>query len=1082
MKIVLENDEKNIKTKWKKKYYIIVFSLFTSVIICYFVYTTLKNDDMERYDEIIKYECNVQKKIARNNILEMTRIIDNIYDIYFESENNDLKILYDILDKFNDYVLSIHYVTILDHYDENNTYIIKYIDKLDRSIATRLNFDAIIYDVTNLFTRNTSEIYEDEIVFEYGNYSYTNNIRCEIDTHFINNGMTPIFVSCVRVNPSCLNLIYKRCTTLNEIGQLVTVADPCLPEFLWRTRIGTVTGESSLGISVDTFGNVYITGFEFVDLFVAKFDKCGNFLWKTNSNAQFGLLGVGLGFGIDVDVNGNSYVTGNYIENLTLPGLPNLPIVNTVDGFVVKLNSSGMFTERVQFGELDANGGSSIIVGPDGNIFVAGFETASVTDPITEINTVTEQRLIILKYDSNLVELWTTPLRTNGIDLDTNVGTGITVNNEGNIYVVGNFKGTINFPDFGTITSSGDFDIFIAKVKEDGSGFTNVITQGGTLIDAAGGVTHDANGYIYVTGILDESAFLAKYDNECNLVCVKKSSGSTTIQSLGVAVDENNIYITGVFSGTIVFDNLQPLVANGESDAFVAQLDLCCNFLWSEKVGGSLADTGISIDVDGKGNGYITGFYNGVMNFPNLPDLQPIGDTDVYIAKFGCFDGFDKPQPTSIIPCVPKPEWAMRSGGILYDQGSGIAVEDGYAYTTGSIVDIGGGGAFVQKVKQDGSGVEWSLQADGESIGIEIFVENGCAYITGLISGTVTFPNNTSPIILTSNGQTDIFVAKVSQDGSEFEWALSSGDTFDDASVGIAVENGYAYITGSYRGTATFGPDVLVSAPNKDEIFVAKVKQDGTDYEWGISIDNSANVRNLGYSIAVKNGFIYITGLRNVATTDNLYVAKIDQTGTIVWEFDKILSPVSGAANNIYNTHIVVDENGCSYIGGFFEGSFSIGSVDFESFDKSVFVAKIKDDGSEFDWVLQSEGGAGEAGNMGLSIDTEGCVYITGTFEGVILFSNNLLTSEVFPSTDPPTSLPRLYITKVRSDGSTFDWAIIVNNDDNSTFQAEGNRITVDNDGSIYLTGAFQDTLTIGDTVLEPDGTSDIFVAKYSCQ
>ncbi|HNR85275.1 MAG TPA: SBBP repeat-containing protein, partial [Taishania sp.] len=97
------------------------------------------------------------------------------------------------------------------------------------------------------------------------------------------------------------------------------------PHFEWATKAGGNYSDEGYSITVDNQGNSYITGYfqntaifgsttftsnGYYDIFIAKLDANGNYLWakKAGGNSE------DVGSSIAVDSQGNSYVTG-YFNN-----------------------------------------------------------------------------------------------------------------------------------------------------------------------------------------------------------------------------------------------------------------------------------------------------------------------------------------------------------------------------------------------------------------------------------------------------------------------------------------------------------------------------------------------------------------------------------------------------------------------------------------------------------------------------------------------------------------------------------------------------------------------------------------------
>jgi peptidoglycan hydrolase-like protein with peptidoglycan-binding domain len=420
---------------------------------------------------------------------------------------------------------------------------------------------------------------------------------------------------------------------------------------------------------------------------------------------------------------------------------------------------------------------------------------------------------------------------------NNNQGESIAVDSSGNIYITGYFYETVDFGG-GNVTSAGSTDIFVLKLNSSGT-FQWVNTYGGTSFDFGRGIAVDSSGNIYITGYFYETVdfgggnltsaggadiFVLKLNSSGTFQWVS-TFGSTSIDvGEDITVDSSgNSYITGYFEGTVDF-GAGNVTSAGSADIFVLKLNSSGTFQWVNTYGGSAFDVGMDITVDSSGNSYITGYFEGTVDF-GAGNVTSAGAADIFILKLNSSGAF---------------QWVNIFGGTSTDVGQGIAVDSsGNSYITGSFqgtVDFGSGDItpsgfddiFVLKVNPSGT-FQWVSTFGGTSndVGEDIAVDSsGNSYITGWFRETVDFGAGN----VTSAGGADIIVLKLNSSGT-FQWVNTYGGTSGDVGEGITVDSsGNSYITGWFRETVDFGAGNVTSAGGAD-IFVLKLNSSGTGIE-----------------------------------------------------------------------------------------------------------------------------------------------------------------------------------------------------------------------------------------------------------
>ncbi|GAB3171672.1 SBBP repeat-containing protein [Telluribacter humicola] len=231
---------------------------------------------------------------------------------------------------------------------------------------------------------------------------------------------------------------------------------------------------------------------------------------------------------------------------------------------------------------------------------------------------------------------------------------------------------------------------------------------------------------------------------------------------------------------------------------------------------------------------------------------------------------------------------------------------------------------------------------------------------------------------------------------------------------------------------------------------------------------------DLGHSIAVDmSGNTYVTGFfHGTATFGNstltstgnrdIFIVKYDRKGEVLWAHK------AGGNGRDEGRDIAVDRNGNVYITGYFENIITFGSTSLASNgNDDMFLVKYSSNGDVL-WA-QKTGGTELDQGFGVAVDMNGFVYVTGYFSSTASFgSNSLVSSGDFD----------IFIAKYNSNGDV-QWAQKAG----GVSADQGSAITVDESGTIYVTGTFSVTATFGTVThssITSSVSSDVFVARYS--
>ncbi|MGD9052771.1 MAG: SBBP repeat-containing protein, partial [Desulfobacterales bacterium] len=347
------------------------------------------------------------------------------------------------------------------------------------------------------------------------------------------------------------------------------------------------------------------------------------------------------------------------------------------------------------------------------------------------------------------------------------LGQGIAVDASGNAYVGGQ-TGSSNFPTQNAYDGSlgGSSDAFFTKLNASGTALIYSTYLGGGAVEYGNALAIDSSNNAYLTGYTTSNDFPTQnaYDSSLGStqdVFVTKinpalSGAASLIYSTylggdnsyetgyGIAVDSaNQACVTGyTFSNDFPTQNAYDSSYNGSNEVFVTQLSSSGNSLvYSTYLGSAtstISDYGYGIALDDSDDIYVTGYTRGT-DFPtkNAYDTTRGGTQDAFVAKFD-------PSLSGAASLI----YSTYLGGGDLDHGYGIFVD-----------------------------------ADGNAI------------VTGYTDSD-DFPTTADAYDDTRNAR-DVFIAKITADGSDLAYGTFLGGTDSDTGRAIIVDSDdFAYLAG----------------------------------------------------------------------------------------------------------------------------------------------------------------------------------------------------------------------------------------------------------------------------------------------
>lgn len=457
----------------------------------------------------------------------------------------------------------------------------------------------------------------------------------------------------------------------------------------------------------------------------------------------------------------------------------------------------------------------------------------------------------------------------------------------GNIYSVGFFEGTMDFKPNNSqtfnLTSNGKSDIFVQKLNAQGN-LVWAVSFGDTKDDKAYDVIADNNGGIYLTGFFEG---LVDFNPSLNATYNVQSSN---------------------------FLNQYPSSANTIPDGFILKLNQNGSFVWVQQFGTPLIayssysyytfeygnNSGRAITTDSNNNVYITGFFEGNVDF----DADP-NNTNYLYSTYSYYGYADYSSFVLKLDAQGDFIWAKSLyKGIGYDiatDGANNVLLTGFRdnYYSSYVEFDSGHDIAVSKLDVDGN-IQWEHylgNTQNSNAGYSIAVDNcNNIFIGGNYKEAIDFDPSANNNILNSElipNSTSIyslnnFVLKFNTDG-QFEWVrdFNKVNNNDDGKIELIIANNENIIAGtSFTNTIVLNANTAnpITLNNvSTDVLLQKFDSDGnslwyetlSDYDVHILADLNLDINNNLYLAINKNQNF----LRQVKFNDTCSGADVDGDG-----------------------------------------------------------------------------------------------------------------------------------------------------------------------------------------------------------
>ncbi|MBC8045914.1 MAG: T9SS type A sorting domain-containing protein [Fimbriimonadaceae bacterium] len=702
-------------------------------------------------------------------------------------------------------------------------------------------------------------------------------------------------------------------------------------EFTWANAFHGNDAQTVPSVTTDDAGNVYsainfwnevdanpnagVTNFTSAgsqDIAIVKTDVAGNFIWgKKIGGSLFENIRT-----IVTDSENNFYIIGYF--NGTVDFDPSATIHNLVsaggaDAYLAKYDADGNYLWALNICSSGYEESYGVSTDADNNVYLTGyFQNTIDFDPSAStfnLSAIGSNAIFFLKLNASGSFIFAKQIAYAYVN-------SFITDAEGNMYVTGNFFGTIDFnPGASTynLTASGfGYDMYVLKLSSDGI-FLWADKMSGSNNETGQCIYYDATDNVIYAGAQFEGTVdfnpgagienrisagnfdvcILKLNSDGALLWSRSFGNSNYDAAFGLQLNSNDLFITGNFYGTLDIDpgaGTYEVISNGSSDIFLLTLNTSGDFTGAQSFGGTLEDNAATLHIADNNAMFISGFFEGEVDFD-------AGDDEFFLdSDFTGWDGF---VSRYCLPVIIEDSITICEGdsifiggefqseaGTYYDY---FLTAEGCDSTIITYLEIGDpvldlgedietcdGDTIILDAENEGAIYEWNTDETTQTIAVteqgnyavQVFYSSGCVVNDTIFIAFNNIPNvNIGGDLQLCAG--DSLLINAGNPGETYLW--STGETTQK----IWVNDGgsYSVIVTNSDGCSNYDtieitlnvlpvvelPDSISAC--EGDLITVDAGDDGVSYDWNtgpttqiISITESGN-----YTVKVTNEFGCLT-------------------------------------------------------------------------------------------------------------------------------------------------------------------------------------------------------------------------------